>query len=254
MSSKNKCIVALIVTALVAVSVQTPTSNAQETEMKMDEFGIGFLLSLGGKLYDNLWVTVDVDPPRYRNPAFPKEVAIDDGDTWRCVSCHGWDYRGIEGERAVLGRHEAFADLKSLSGTDPYMIMKKIRGSHPDFPQEAIPDFAFDILGLFISVGLYDRDSIIDNEGRAWGDLEQGRDIFEGACMNCHQPDGRAGFVGEKGDHSSLGWVARNRPEQALHKILNGVPGADMLAVGFLDFEQILNLFAYVQTLDREEK
>ena len=58
---------------------------------------------------------------------------------------------------------------------------------------------------------------------------------------------------GEKGDRSSLGWVARNRPEQALHKIMNGVPAAEMLSLRFLSDIQIADLLAYLQSLDPNE-
>ena len=49
-------------------------------------------------------------------------------------------------------------------------------------------------------------------------------------------------------------WVSRTRPEQALHKVLNGVPAAEMLSLRFLSDEEIADLFAYLQTLDPEEQ
>ncbi len=48
----------------------------------------------------------------------------------------------------------------------------------------------------------------------------------------------------------ALGWVGQNRPAQALHKIINGVPGADMLSLRFLPEQSLADLLAYVQTLD----
>ena len=86
------------------------------------------------------------------------------------------------------------------------------------------------------------------------GDPEGGQAIFEGACINCHQIDGRRYLRGEHGDRSSLGWVVRNRPTQALHKIMNGVPGAEMLSLRFLSDAAIADLFAYLETLDPDEK
>ena len=45
-------------------------------------------------------------------------------------------------------------------------------------------------------------------------------------------------------------WVANNRPAQALHKIINGVPSADMLSLRFLPHTRLADLLAYIQTLD----
>jgi mono/diheme cytochrome c family protein len=54
----------------------------------------------------------------------------------------------------------------------------------------------------------------------------------------------------EKGDLPSLGWVSRHKPAQALHKIRNGQPGADMVAIRFMDDRAVADLMAYIQTLD----
>ena len=102
--------------------------------------------------------------------------------------------------------------------------------------------------------GQYDRDAFLDASGKASGNLIRGRDIFEGACISCHQLDGRMFLHGERGDRSSLGWIARNRPEQALHKIVNGVPAAEMLSLRFLSEAQIADVLAYLQTLDPAEQ
>ena len=254
MSSGRRSNTVFIVAAILGLLASALPSSAQKDDIKVADFGVGFIVSLGGKLYDNLWTATATKPPAHRNPAFPPVPEVDDADTWRCVSCHGWDYKGIAGERAVLGRHKAFKDLRPLADKDPKAIADKIRNSHPDIPDKAIPDFVLEVLAIFISVGMYDRDALIDDTNRISGDRDRGRDIFEGACMNCHQPDGRMPLRGEAGDRSSIGWIARNRPEQAVHKILNGVPGADMLAVGFLEPHQIVDLLAYLQSLDPDEK
>ena len=254
MFGKTTKSIVLAIASAVAFAAAGTIVNAQQSHGEVSDFGEGFVIALGGKLYDNLWAVVDTNVPYRRNPRFPSEVDLPADQTWRCVSCHGWDYKGGDGERAKLGRHDAFHSLRHLAGTDPGLIVTKIRAAAHDYPDDTLPDFVLEILALFISAGQYDRDALLDATGRAAGDPSLGRDIFEGACMNCHLPDGRAHLTGEPGDRSSLGWVARNRPEQALHKIRNGVPGADMLAVRFLQEDQIRDLFTYLQTLDPAEK
>ena len=212
------------------------------------EVGPTFLVSLGGKLYDDLWTVLDQEPPPGANPAFPVANLYSNRDSWRCVSCHGWDYSGVEiGET----RFPSLQDLKSI---DPLVIAEKIRAARHPFPADQVSELTLTLLGAFISEGQYRGDWFFGADGRASGDPIAGQAIFEGACINCHQIDGRRYLNGERGDKSSLGWVIRNRPSQALHKILNGVPGTEMLSLRFLADTQIADLLAYLQTLDPVER
>lgn len=241
--------------ALVAGLHASTAAFSQTTDVETGDSQLGpvFTLSLGGKLYDDAWPILEVPPPDGRNPAFA-DLSASDHDTWRCVSCHGWDYNGVGGERGGVAPRANAASLVPLRGVDPKVIIEKIiEPSHP-FPSDAVPDLALYLIAAFISQGQYDRDSILDKQGKALGDPASGRDIFEGACINCHELDGRAFLKGEVGDRSSLGWVTRNRPEQALHKILNGVPLAEMLSLRFLSDQAIADLLAYVQSLDTENR
>jgi thiosulfate dehydrogenase len=212
------------------------------------ELGPTFLLSLGGKLYDDLWVVLDQEPPARRNPAAPADALVGDRATWRCATCHGWSYSG----GAVGGA--TYPGLRGLAGTDPEAIKERIIAPGHPFPAEVLPELGLDLLAFFIRDGFYDRADFIEETGRAVGNPEFGRDIFEGACISCHQLDGRAYLRGEHGDRSSLGWIARRRPEQALHKMINGVPAAEMLSLRFLSPDQIADLFAYLQAIDAAEQ
>ena len=230
--------------AALLIAAPVPVAAQDDTEV-----GPTFLLSLGGKLYDDLWRILDLEPPAGRNPAFPADAKVGSSrETWRCVTCHGWSYSGGE----VDGL--SFPALTGLAGTDPAVITAKILDKAHPFPAQDIPELSLQLLAYFISEGLYNRATFLDESGQALGNPEFGQGIFEGACINCHQLDGRRYLKGEHGDRSSLGWVVRNRPEQALHKILNGVPGAEMLSLRFLPAEQIADLIAYLQALDPAEK
>jgi mono/diheme cytochrome c family protein len=240
---------------IAALLLSPASALAQTADIAAEDQQLGpvFMLSLGGKLYDDLWPILELPPPEGRNPAFA-DRAPTDHDTWRCVSCHGWDYGGAGGERAGVAPRAAAASLVPLKGVDPAIIIEKIIApSHP-FPSDALPDLALFLLGAFISDGQYDRNLLLDENGKARGDPEAGRAIFEGACINCHELDGRAFLRGEVGDPASLGRIARTRPEQALHKIMNGVPLAEMLSLRFLSEEAIADLMAYVQTLDTPKR
>jgi mono/diheme cytochrome c family protein len=245
MAARMSRIFALVAVFLLAVPLPPRPGAAQEPET---ELGPVFLLSLGGKLYDDFWTVLDQFPPSERNPAVPDNADTMARETWRCATCHGWDYAGAE----VGG--VSFPGVIDLAGTDAEAIKERILDPAHPFPASEIPDLALDLLAFFIRDGLYVRADFLDENGLAKGNLEFGRDIYEGACMNCHQLDGRRFLRGERGDRSSLGWVVRNRPEQALHKIINGVPAAEMLSLRFLTIEAIADLVAYLQVLDPAEQ
>ncbi len=212
--------------------------------------GRKWLLALGGKLYDNMFLTLGISPPRGRNPLYPAGAAIPAADTWRCVACHGWDYRGREGHLKKVMNSPAFVSLRKMAGQPQKQIVAAMtRGKHALYVRQ-LPPPMLNALAFFISMGQHDITGLIDIKGRAKGDRLVGKDIYEGVCISCHQADGKAFIEGEEGDVPALGWVTSRRPEQALHKIRNGVPGADMLSLRFLTMEQVAGLLAYVQSLD----
>ena len=230
----------------------TATPAAAQSPEKSD-VGEVFVLSLGGKLYDNLFTMTEAPNPEKTNPAYPDYLSSESLGTWRCVACHGWDYSGQEGERGrVAGKSKAFVSLRKLADSDPAAIAEKIKAPPHVYDLKALPENVVELLALFVSLGQYDRGAIISPDGKSKGTAKAGQLVFEGACANCHQLDGRAYLRGEKGDRSSLGWLSRNKPEQVIHKIMNGFPGTDMLAMRFLDNSHIADLLAYLQTLDKK--
>ena len=215
-----------------------------------DTLGRKWLLSLGGKLYDNLFLVLDIAPPKGRNPLYPAGAAIAAADTWRCVACHGWDYKGREGHLKKLLNSPRFVSLRGVAGRKKGEIVPLFTtGSHAIYGR-LLPPPMQQALAFFLSRGQHDTARLIDEAGHARGERLVGKDIYEGTCISCHQADGKAYIQGEAGDRPALGWVARHRPEQALHKIRNGVPGADMLSLRFLTMEQIAGILAYLQSLD----
>lgn len=241
--------------SLAVLGTTSLAAQAQSVDQRLEEnVGEVFVLSIGGKLYDNLFTMLGKNEPAQANPDYPDYVSSKSLGTWRCVACHGWDYLGAEGERGAQGKSVAFRSLRGVEGMDPKLISNKIRSAPHTYDGEVMPEYAADILGLFLSLGQYDARALLDEKGRSRGTASAGQSIFEGACSNCHQLDGRAYLRGERGDKSSLGWLSRNRPQQVLHKILNGFPGTDMLAMRFMPDQQVMDLMAYLQTLDANQK
>lgn len=226
------------------------THEKQALEAKEHEFGDAFIVSLGGKLYDNYWAGSGAVPPEMRNPAYPSDLTVSDTDSWRCVSCHGWDYRGAAKTNNSPQQQKQFVGLQHLQGTDPFKMLELFTRAHPDQKALSSGGLPLDLLLLFLTVGQYDPANFKMDKAASKENLNRGRDVFEGVCMSCHDPDGKSGFQVSTGIRASLGWQARNQPKQMIHKIINGVPGESMLALRFLDETVIADLIAYLKTLD----
>ncbi len=235
---------------------QTPSAAVQITQEqevldgKEHEFGDAFVVSLGGKLYDDFWAGTGNSPPKTRNPAFPSDMTVSNTDSWRCVSCHGWDYDGAGKTSGSEQQDKQFASLRHLQGSDPFTLTESFTRAHPDHPIQTTRGLPMDLLLLFVSVGQYETKTAQPDKAASPDHISRGRDIFEGVCMSCHDPDGKSGFEVHPGLRQSLGWLARNRPKRAVHKIINGVPGQSMLALRFMEENAVADLLAYLRTLD----
>jgi cytochrome c553 len=248
------CVVLMLL--LVTVGSVIPALAGDKMEPGGLEKGRAAELSYGGRLYDNHWGVMGMAAPVLPNPAYPADPADAPNSTWRCVSCHGWDYAGSKGhlgQKGQLGEAGAqFTGIRDAKGRPPEEITEHLRSPTHRQITEGLSDEAMKALSLFVCCGQHDIAVLLGPNGEGIGDPMQGKDIYEGVCARCHQADGKASIYGEKGDMSSLGWIARERPQQAIHKIINGVPSADMLALRFLGDDGMRDLITYLQSLDAQ--
>ena len=215
--------------------------------------GEASILSLGGRLYDNHWTALRRRPPTRPHPLLAEKSDIAPEATWRCVSCHGWDYRGADGHLDAMVGGTALKSLVAQIGRDPQEVSTLITsGPHRGIADWMLADQRL-ALAKFVSFGQHEMSDLIDPDGKARGNALRGKDIYDGVCERCHAPDGKAPIFGEQGDQPSLGWIARHRPAQAVHKIRNGVPSADMVSLRFATMETIADLLAFLQKLDPEQ-
>jgi thiosulfate dehydrogenase len=231
--------------------------NQEQTALKGKEhtFGDAFILALGGKLYDNYFQATDADIAKLQpNPAFPDELAARTIDTWRCVSCHGWDYDGAEKSTTSKAQASQFVSLRQLEGSEPDEIRVRFNKVHNDHPIAKYEGLPLDLIMLFLSIGQVDDNAFVTPETVSEEHMLRGQNIFEGICMNCHDPDGKAGLERRLGEAQSLGWIARNEPKRFLHKVINGVPGQAMVSLRFIDEEVVVDLISYIKTLDTSGK
>ncbi|MBY0430936.1 MAG: c-type cytochrome [Rhodospirillales bacterium] len=194
-------------------------------------------LAYGARLYDNWWQTLGEPPPARTHPAYPAGGARSGAETWRCESCHGWDYRGVQGLKGVTGRYT----------NNPERMADYLRGEPHRYTADMLPDSALHYLSHWLTHGRHNPDLWIAADGHAKGDVRQGETVYQTMCAACHGYDGRAILMGEDGQ--SLGRRSKAEPHAAFHKIRNGAPGSTMPALRAFEPQWAANVLAYAQTL-----
>ncbi|KAF0119445.1 MAG: hypothetical protein FD149_39 [Rhodospirillaceae bacterium] len=204
-------------------------------------------VALGGRLYDNWILELRYKPPQVRHPLYPAggKLTGTPAETWRCTTCHGWDYKGKDGAYGKTSdRYTGIAGLWALRGTDPAKIAAVLNA-----PAHGYDDIFYDdqinALAAFVSQGQVEmNDSIDPATGQARGDKTTQVEFYMTVCSNCHGANGT-----ETRDIPPVGFLARHSPYETLHKLLVGHPGTKMPAIGVLGQARITDLLAFLQTL-----
>jgi cytochrome c553 len=195
----------------------------------------------GGKLYDNwLW-------------SLQKTNTRSGDGTWRCRECHGFDYKGRDGNygqgshlTGFMGVWEARAKtLPEIEG-----ILKGSSQKDHDFSQ-VLAQKDIEDLALFLKYGLVDMNQILDlKTGKATGgNLNSGKAIFN-VCAGCHGADGKALNFRTAQDPEYVGTVANANPWGLTHRAWVGVANTPMPGMfGVLSKSRFRDLVRYVQTL-----
>lgn len=203
-------------------------------------------IAQGGRLYDD-W-QAETGAPRMSLPhhAYPATAYYSDDAplTWRCKSCHGWDYQGSRGAYAG-GRHTTgIKGIRDMAGADPARIIDVLHNATHRY--DAVLKHR-DLLDLanFVSLGQVDMDAAIDRRsGRARGDAARAAPYFRTICAACHGTNGQRIIT-----ISPLGRVARENPWESLHKIMNGHPNEKMPALRELDRQLLIDILTHLQGL-----
>lgn len=214
------------------------------------EGGEMLAVARGARLYDN-WAreTKDVFPEK-AHPLYPADRIYADRPwmNWRCVECHGWDYKGKDG---VFGSGPHFTGIKGINdmaGADPAKVLEVLKSKPHGYDTVLDADELHD-LAMFVSKGQVDMDLYVDREAKkAKGDPTKRQAYYQTICANCHGTDGL-----KLRSMPPFGMVAKDDPWQALHKILNGHPGDKMPALRVLEPQVLVDILAHIQTLPREE-
>jgi hypothetical protein len=212
----------------------------------------------GAILYDRWYSALGQPAPEGDMPIWGRQSTNSRSgpDTWRCVECHGWDYKGSQGSYG-FGSH--FTGFPNISALVPNLaeqeIVDHLKGSKDpahDF-SSYMDDASLGRLALFLKFGLINDDQYIDDVSLTVisGDLEHGKALYEQVCANCHGADGTLIIFRTEGVDEYLGSVASRDPWRFLHRTRFGVSGVDMPVGAKLGWtaEDGRDALAYVQTL-----
>ena len=214
------CTVTLIVTSI--VRAQTPTQSDPD-------------LVQGALLYDKWYAAVGVNPPDGNMPIWSRQTTNTRSgpDTWRCVECHGWDYRGATGAYASGSHYTGFPDIKTVTETlSEQEIVAHLKGANdPQHDFSAyLNDTALSQLAYFLKNGLIDDTEYIDPVSLKVidADTNHGKQLFDSVCSQCHGADGKKIIFRTEGIDEYLGSVAHRDPWRFLHRTRFGTAGTSM--------------------------
>ncbi|WP_448191378.1 c-type cytochrome [Azospirillum sp. sgz301742] len=255
---------AILAAGLLAATLAAPGASAQEHVHQerapyQDPWIKGtpadpseeWTIAYGGRLYDQWAEILDQNLPARTHLSYPRTGAAKGADTWRCVECHGWDYKGVDGAYRSGAHTTGIKGISGMAGADPEAVVAILRNPTHRYTPEMMPDAAARRLGLFISKGQLDTARFIEpGTAKFKGDPARGKAMFQNLCATCHGYDGKAQNFGSSSAPSYVGTIAVEDPWRLLHKIRNGRPGEAMPANIWMEPDTLANLGAYAQTLD----
>jgi len=191
----------------------------------------------GGRLYDNWSAETKSRALTQPNPAFKaSQGRLTSTDSWRCVACHGWDYKGNHGVIGIQGRQKA--DPAAIAA-----IAALLKDANHGY-DELLDEHDRIDLANFVASGQADMHRLVAQAQRVKPAQTSAEKVYATVCAACHGLDGD-----RLREIAPLGDAARQRPIEVLHVTLNGHPGGNMPALRTLGEDNAVNMLAYLLTL-----
>lgn len=253
---------AVALLALTFVPLPATADEAEDEEYHRDyiygaptEPTEAWILSRGGRIYDNWYKSLDKDGPETTHPAWPASNTKKKGaTTWRCKSCHGWDYKGKDGKYASGSYKTGIVGIQGANGKSVEEITAVLMGKTHGYTNDMISKDQMGFLAAFVSHALdvNVNDYIDSKSGDVKGDPKKGVAIFQTVCAACHGFDGTALDWGDPGEPAYVGTEANANPWEVMHKIRTGHPGVEMVSLGAFSVQTAVDVLAYTKTLPQK--
>lgn len=228
----------------------TQTPAAKSDELSINNANLVDILN-GGMMYDN-WISVlEADKPSATHALWPaSNTKKKGGTTWRCKSCHGWDFMGRDGAYASGSYKTGITGIRAWAGKPTATVAKMLRGPKHGYTAAMIPDEALTKIALFVSKGQYSLDKYIDRASKkAKSNAAVGKVFYDSICNRCHGDDGKEMNFKTADKPEYLGTLANGNPWETINKIRHGQPDSQMPAMGALGLGTMSDILAYTQTL-----
>jgi thiosulfate dehydrogenase len=224
----------------------------------------------GGRMYDRWWTAIAAPAPttdhllwQYRPD--PTSDTATGSTTWRCTECHGWDYKGVDGEYAAGPHRTGFPGVfgTALAPAAMFNLLHEPpnNGGGGGVPNghdygSVLTNEQLNDLVAFVLDGVIDTDTYVNSAagGIFLGDQVAGEMHYRtggtlSQCISCHGDSGAAINFGTPQAPEYLGTIAVYEPFHFLHRTRMGFPGTPMqgwLANGGTD-QGVADIGRYVQ-------
>lgn len=248
---------ALVLLALAVAPLPAAADKSADEEYHRDYiFGVpespseAWTIMSAGRLYDNWYSSLDKDKPKATHPAWPASNTKKKGAvTWRCKSCHGWDFRGKDGKYASGSYKTGITGIRGMVGAKPAEVVAILRDKTHGYTTDMIPDDAAMRLGFFVSKGQYKITKWVSDDGVVKGKPEKGKAVFQTVCAACHGFDGKSLNWGDDKEPGYVGTEANANPWEVMAKIRHGHPGVEMVGLAAFPMKTAADVLAYTKTL-----
>jgi thiosulfate dehydrogenase len=209
----------------------------------------------GGRIYDNWYNELDLPPPEIDHPLWAtQDTNILTGvKTWRCVECHGWDYKGMHGAYASGLNYTGFPGVQGVIGMSHEEVMVWLDGTNDPEHNFAlyIERENLDDLVAFLRTRQVDLALLVDSKTYlALGLKSSGERLYLQNCMECHGPDGKQRNFGPADAPIYLGDLVLEDPWRAIHRIRFGRPASQMPSFEEQGWtlQKVADVVSYIQT------
>ncbi len=189
----------------------------------------------GGLLWDTWWKVADALEPTGQHPLYPPGGLQSGSQTFRCVECHGWDYKGVDGAYGTGPHFTGIPGVLSSTRTPVEMFDLIKNDTAPNghgFGQLSLTDQDIRDLVQFVLDLAIDSAPYLDGTGAFTADPVQGQTNYETigspTCSTCHGADGTAINTGTFETPQWVGTTSVNDPQRFFHRVRFGIPGESM--------------------------